>query len=92
MDYILFVIKYTLIVILLVIEGMMITRVICQLFDRMASWKLTQFVIRYTEPVCMPYRLLFHRMNWFQQSPFDFAFFFTWITVSLLETIVVNLL
>ena len=47
--------------------------------------KLTSFLFVLTEPVILPIRKLFHKMNWFQDSPIDIAFSFALIALMLVE-------
>ncbi len=49
-------------------------------------------IIRYiyvvTEPVVMPFRKLFEKRGWFEESPFDIAGFTAFMIISVLELIV----
>ena len=38
-----------------------------------------------TEPVVLPIRKLFHRMNWFQDTPIDMAFTFGMLALMMVE-------
>ncbi len=49
------------------------------------SGKFSQFLYILTEPAIMPIRKLFVRLNWFQESPFDFSFLFTYIALAIIE-------
>ena len=50
--------------------------------------KLTSFLFVLTEPVILPVRKLFHKMNWFQDTPIDVAFTFGLIFLMLIELLV----
>ncbi len=47
--------------------------------------RFTDFLYILTEPAIMPMRRLFVKMNWFQQSPLDFSFLFTYIALGVIE-------
>ena len=46
--------------------------------------KFTNLLYAITEPFIYPIRYLFHRMNWFQDSPLDVPFFVTFLLISVL--------
>lgn len=48
-------------------------------------------LIRLTEPFIYPFRRLFYRMNWFQETPLDMSFLFAVITVSALSFFLTSL-
>ena len=45
---------------------------------------LDTFLYAVTEPCIYPFRLLFHKMGWFEDMPIDMPFLFTVIFLSLL--------
>lgn len=49
--------------------------------------KISRFLYVITEPAIMPIRKLFVKMNWFQNSPIDFSFSFTFIAIIIIQTI-----
>ena len=40
-----------------------------------------------TEPIILPFRKLFEKKNWFTGVPIDMAFFFAFITIMVLQTL-----
>lgn len=47
--------------------------------------KFTRFLFVLTEPVIIPFRKLFHKMNWFQETPIDMSFSFALIGMLLVQ-------
>ena len=47
--------------------------------------RLTSFLFVLTEPVVLPIRKLFHKMNWFQDTPIDMAFTFGMLALMMVE-------
>lgn len=47
--------------------------------------KITGFLYVLTEPIIMPMRLLFRKMNWFADFPLDMAFYVTTLVLVLLS-------
>ena len=45
----------------------------------------TELVYRLTEPFIVPFRMLFVKLNWFQQIPIDMAYLSAVIAISLLH-------
>ena len=64
----------------------MFIRVILSWFTD-GSGKFAQFLYVITEPAIMPMRKLLFKLNWFQDSPIDFSFTFTFIALFILETV-----
>ena len=66
---------------------------VAMLVRALISWfvegenKLTRFLYVLTEPVIIPIRKLFHKMNWFQDSPIDISFSMSWIALMLVEVV-----
>ena len=49
--------------------------------------KFTRFLYVVTEPAIMPMRKLFHKFNWFQDTPLDVSYTFTFIALFVIQTI-----
>ncbi|MBQ8409212.1 MAG: YggT family protein [Clostridia bacterium] len=47
--------------------------------------KLIHFLFVLTEPAIMPLRKLFAKMNWFQGSPIDMSYIFTYVALFLIQ-------
>ena len=64
---------------------------IAMLIRAVLSWfvegenRFTRFVYVITEPVIIPIRKLFYKLNWFQNSPIDMSFSFAIIAMILIE-------
>ena len=69
--------------ILFTLEIAMLLRAILSWFPISEDNPIVLFVTMLTEPIVAPVRALFERMNWFQNSPLDMAFFFTCLLISL---------
>ncbi len=65
--------------------AMMIRAILSWFTD--GSGKFSQFLYVLTEPVIMPIRKLFSKMNWFQNSPVDFSFTFAFLALMIVEMI-----
>ena len=78
--------KYTVLAIITALETAMFARAILSWIP-MESNKITDFLFTLTEPIIYPLRRLFQRMNWFQGIPFDMAFMFTFILLSILSSV-----
>lgn len=63
---------------------------IAMLLRAILSWfpidsnKFIDFLYGVTEPFIYPFRVLFHRLNWFQDMPLDMAFMAANLTLILL--------
>ena len=66
----------------------MFLRAILSWFIMDGEGKLMRFLYTLTEHVVMPYRKLFYKLNWFQKTPIDVAFIFSWMSLSLIELII----
>ncbi len=73
--------------ILSVIELAMFLRMILSWFMPDSESAFVALLLTVTEPVILPFRLLFHRLNWFQSLPIDIAFFVAFLTVSTISTV-----
>ena len=64
---------------------------IAMLIRAVMSWffegdnKFTGFLYVLTEPVIIPFRKLFYKMNWFQDTPVDMSFGFAVIGLLLVQ-------
>lgn len=67
-----------------VLKYAMLIRAVLNLFFE-GDNKLTSFLFVLTEPIILPVRKLFHKMNWFQDTPIDVAFTFGFIFLMLIE-------
>ena len=63
----------------------MLLRAILGWFIMDGEGKFMRFLYVLTEPVVYPFRKLFYKLNWFQNSPIDVAFTFSWLFLSLIE-------
>lgn len=52
------------------------------------SGKFMHFLYVLTEPAIMPLRKLFYKLNWFQNSPFDMAYMFTYMVLFLIQLLI----
>ena len=64
----------------------MFIRVILSWFTD-GSGKFSQFLYVLTEPAVMPMRLILAKLNWFQNTPIDFSFTFTFLALFIIETL-----
>ena len=49
--------------------------------------QFTRFIYVLTEPVIIPIRKLFYKMNWFQNTPIDMSFSFAVIALLIIEVL-----
>lgn len=66
----------------------MLLRAVLGWFFMDGEGKLMGFLYTLTEPVIYPFRKLFHKLNWFQGTPIDMAFTFSWISLYAIEFII----
>ena len=85
-------IKNITIALLSVLDFAMLGRAIVSWIDPMGDGPLASFLYAITEPIILPFRKLFEKMNWFVGVPIDMAFFFALITIMVLQTLVEVLL
>ena len=50
--------------------------------------KLMRFLYTFTEPAVLPIRKLFYKMHWFQDSPLDLSFMFSWLALSGIQMLI----
>ena len=65
----------------------MFGRAILSWIDPMGDGPLSSILYTITEPIILPFRKLFEKMNWFVGMPIDMAFFFAFITIMVLQTL-----
>lgn len=71
----------TVVLILSVFQLAMLIRAIMSWFPGDSN-KFEIFLYAITEPLIMPVRKLFERLNWFQELPIDVSFFVTYLLLS----------
>ncbi len=52
--------------------------------------KFADFLYMITEPIIIPIRELFRKLNWFQGIPIDISFLATYILLSIISTLLAN--
>lgn len=85
-------IKNIALAILSVLDFAMLGRAILSWIDPMGDGPLASFLYAVTEPIVLPFRKLFEKLNWFVGSPLDMAFFFAMITIVILQSLLEVLL
>lgn len=70
-------------VILSVLQIAMLVRAIMSWFPTESN-RFENFLYTITEPLIMPIRILFEKLNWFQGLPIDISFFVTYLLLSVL--------
>lgn len=83
MQLVLALLQNTVCVVLSVLQIAMLIRAIMSWFPTESN-KFENFLYMITEPLIMPVRLLFEKLNWFQGLPVDISFFVTYLILSLL--------
>lgn len=73
MSTVLAVIANAVVILLSAIQMAMLVRAILSWIP-MDDNKFTDFLFGVTEPFIYPFRVLFHKLNWFQEMPIDMAF------------------
>jgi uncharacterized protein YggT (Ycf19 family) len=71
----------TVVLILSVFQLAMLIRAIMSWFPGDSN-KFEIFLYAITEPLILPVRKLFERLNWFQELPIDVSFFVTYLLLS----------
>lgn len=92
MLYVVNIVKNIVLALLSVLDFAMLGRAIVSWIDPMGDGPLASFLYAITEPIILPFRKLFEKMNWFVGVPIDMAFFFALITIMVLQTLVEVLL
>ena len=81
MANVLHIISTVVVLLLSAVQLAMLLRAILSWFP-MNSNRFTDFLYGITEPFIYPVRLLFERMNWFQNLPIDVSFLVTYLLLS----------
>ena len=92
MLYVVNIVKNIVLALLSVLDFAMFGRAILSWIDPMGDGPLASFLYAVTEPLILPFRKLFEKMNWFVGLPIDMAFFFAFISIMVLQTLVEVLL
>lgn len=92
MIYVVNLIKNIALAILSVLDFAMLGRAILSWIDPMGDGPLASFLYAVTEPIILPFRKLFDKLNWFVGSPLDMAFLFAMVTIMILQTLLEALL
>lgn len=92
MLYVVNIIKNITLALLSVLDLAMLGRAILSWIDPMSDGPLASFLYAITEPIILPFRKLFEKMNWFVGVPIDMAFFFAMISIMILQTLLEVLL
>ena len=92
MLYVVNIIKNITLALLSVLDFAMLGRAILSWIDPMSDGPLASFLYAITEPIILPFRKLFEKMNWFVGVPIDMAFFFAMISIVILQTLLEVLL
>ena len=83
MSLILNVVANVVILVLSVLQLAMLLRAILSWFP-IDSNKFIDFLYGITEPVIIPFRLLFEKLNWFQNVPIDVSFMVAYLVLTIL--------
>ncbi len=81
--FVLVILQNTVVVALSVLQLAMLIRAIMSWFPSEPN-KFENFLYAITEPLIMPVRKLFERLNWFQGLPIDMSFFATYLILTVL--------
>ena len=92
MIYVVNLIKNIALAILSVLDFAMLGRAILSWIDPMGDGPLASFLYAVNEPIMLPFRKLFDKLNWFVGSPLDMAFLFAMVTIMILQTLLEVLL
>jgi len=87
MLYVVTIIKNIALALLGALDIALLASAILSWIDPMADGPIASFLYAVTEPVILPFRKLFEKLNWFVGSPIDMPFLFAVFTVLLLQTI-----
>lgn len=88
MDTLLYVLQYTVTVLIDILLVAMFIRAILSWFDPMREGTLSMLLLALTEPLIFPIRALCAKMHWFEGIPIDIPFLLTVLLLSLLQTLV----
>ena len=82
LQFLLVLLQNTVVLILTALQLAMLVRAIMSWFPGDSN-KFENFLYAITEPLILPVRKLFERLNWFQELPIDVSFFVTYLLLSL---------
>ena len=82
LQFLLVLLQNTVVLILTALQLAMLVRAIMSWFPGDSN-KFENFLYAITEPLILPVRKLFERLNWFQGLPIDVSFFITYLLLSL---------
>ena len=82
MQFLLVLLQNTVVLILTALQLAMLVRAIMSWFPGDSN-KFEIFLYAITEPLILPVRKLFERLNWFQELPIDVSFFVTYLLLSI---------
>ncbi len=77
------IVSHVVILLLTAVQLAMLVRAILSWFP-MDDNKFTDFLFGITEPFIYPVRLLFEKLNWFQNLPIDISFMVTYLLLSVI--------
>lgn len=81
LQFLLVLLQNTVVLILTALQLAMLVRAIMSWFPGDSN-KFENFLYAITEPLILPVRKLFERLNWFQGLPIDVSFFITYLLLS----------
>ena len=82
----LYVIQKILVPLLMAVQLAMLARAILSWFP--VENRIVDFLYTVTEPFIYPVRILFERMNWFQNLPIDISFMVSYLLISLIVALI----
>ncbi|MBP3370751.1 MAG: YggT family protein [Clostridia bacterium] len=83
MYFVFVILQNTVVVALSVLQLAMLIRAVMSWFPSEPN-RFENFLYAITEPLIMPVRKLFERLNWFQGLPIDMSFFATYLILTVL--------
>ena len=87
MIYVVTLIKNIALALLSALDIAMFGRAILSWIDPMSEGPLASILYTITEPIILPFRKLFEKMNWFVGVPIDMAFFCAMISIMVLQAL-----
>ena len=82
----LYVIQKILVLLLMAVQLAMLARAVLSWFP--VENRIVDFLYTVTEPFIYPVRILFERMNWFQNLPIDISFMVSYLLISLIVALI----
>ena len=82
----LYAIQKILVLLLMAVQLAMLARAILSWFP--VENRIVDFLYTVTEPFIYPVRILFERMNWFQNLPIDISFMVSYLLISLIVALI----